>query len=40
LQERGGATAFLQHSHPALAARHYNDASQLAPPLSPAPIRN
>lgn len=38
--ERGAATAFLQHSHPSLAARHYNDATQLLPPPSPPPIRS
>lgn len=38
-RERGAATAFLQHSHPSLAARHYTDATQLLPPPSPPPIR-
>lgn len=38
--EAGAATAFLQHSHPSLAARHYNDATQLRPALSPPPLRS
>lgn len=35
----GAATEFLQHSHPALARRHYIDASQASTPMSPPPIR-
>ena len=36
----GGAMEFLQHSHPALARRHYLDATQAAIPFSPPPICN
>lgn len=37
-RERGAATAFLQHSHPSLAIRHYIDATQVGVPSSPPPI--
>lgn len=35
----GAAMDFLQHSHPALARRHYLDATQAAIPMAPPPIR-
>lgn len=38
MQERGAATAFLQHSSPHLAIRHYLDQTQLMAPPSPPPI--
>lgn len=38
MRERGAATAFLQHSSPHLAIRHYLDQTQLMAPQSPPPI--
>ena len=39
MQSRGLASELLQHSHPTLAYRHYVDATQLAAPPAPPPIR-
>lgn len=38
MRERGAATAFLQHSSPHLAVRHYLDQTQLMAPMAPPPI--
>lgn len=38
MRERGAATAFLQHSSPHLAIRHYLDQTQLMAPVAPPPI--
>lgn len=40
IQQRGAATAFLQHSAPHLAIRHYLDQTQLMAPPSPPPIED
>ena len=38
-QQPGAATAYLQHSNPTLAARHYLDASLFGVPTGPPPIQ-
>lgn len=40
MQSKGRASELLQHSHPTLAYRHYIDATQLAAPPAPPPIRS